>query len=649
MMNSNSLHNMARKYHRRLMLFGGLVTAILVTACLLMLLVLGACTNEALVSDAGTEIETDTDALRFDISIAPAEELENTAEEPGTTRSRTCVTRAVTDAAFRTTFEDGDAIGIFAVDQANLDFTKPDYADLVHPIHNAKLTYDAATDTWQGNIYWPKGFTGYLHFFAYYPYDDCGGHPERMNLVDYIFRAATDQNATATAATGGRDPYSLSDLMGAYDGARSKADPVSLTFHHLMAMVQVSVPAGPKGSGPDETLAVRLNGVQTEAKVNFGCLMDSRLLPRAAPANTQADPVTLILRRVEQPGDADYATTYTYRALLPAQIIPPSVGLIRMDYGPWMFTDAPMTEKLELYGGSVETFTRALPAKVISTVHIPAGTFLMGSSDGSNIDDGNGSGLNTTTKEPGRSGETQHRVTLSRDFWMSKYQITNAQYAEFLNAAGIGEDGKWSGGAYPDHALFSYPISGLIYNGGQWKSISGKDSFPVVNVTWYGAAEYARWVGGSLPTEAQWEYACRGGQTESLPFGVGDGKSLYADMANFNGEHPYELPGGHISNYTGTRPTTYLGYVCAVGSYAPNGYGLYDMHGNAWEWCSDWHDDYGTLPVTDPTGPDQGSYRVLRGGSWGDVASMCRSASRYYGNPVSAASNFGFRVIFPEK
>ena len=140
----------------------------------------------------------------------------------------------------------------------------------------------------------------------------------------------------------------------------------------------------------------------------------------------------------------------------------------------------------------------------IDLVSIPAGTFTMGS----------------PSDEPNRqTNETQHQVTLSA-FRMSKYEITNAQYAAFLNAKNIGSDGKYAAGANPTQALI-YASSGsydwgLHYNTNKWEPVAGYENNPVINVTWYGATEFATYIGGTLPTEAQWEYAARGNTTTAL-------------------------------------------------------------------------------------------------------------------------------------
>jgi formylglycine-generating enzyme required for sulfatase activity len=230
---------------------------------------------------------------------------------------------------------------------------------------------------------------------------------------------------------------------------------------------------------------------------------------------------------------------------------------------------------------------------------------------------------------------------LTEDFYISKYEITNEQYAAFLNAQGI--EGEYDGenmrvGKYNGNILIYERYIYWDTEHTQWSIRNASDfgysvdNLPVADVTWYGADEYARWAGGSLPTEAQWEYACRAGTT--TPFGVGDGTSLYADQANFDGRYPYALPGGEIYNYPGNEhPNTYLNRTVPVGSYPPNAWGLYDMHGNVWEWCSDGSE----------------VSRVLRGGGYNSEASYCRSAYRSYYSYSSSyyASYIGFRVVFP--
>lgn len=262
-------------------------------------------------------------------------------------------------------------------------------------------------------------------------------------------------------------------------------------------------------------------------------------------------------------------------------------------------------------------------------VRIPAGTFLMGS----------------PADEPNRErNETRHPVILTKDFYMSKYPVTNAQYAAFLNAASIVEDGMGtvsytddSGNPQTDQLQRFICDSSTQYGGNynwgvtwdttnnKWVAVTGCENHPVIYVTWYGAKAFADYYGYDLPTEAQWEYACRAGTTTAYSYGdTADGDYMwYKDNNTSNGTKD-------------------------VGTKLPNPWGLYDMHGNVKEWCGDWYASnyYSTSPDTDPTGPDTGGSRVLRGGSWGFVAKLCRSASRYYDKPFNAYSGIGFRVVF---
>jgi formylglycine-generating enzyme required for sulfatase activity len=243
--------------------------------------------------------------------------------------------------------------------------------------------------------------------------------------------------------------------------------------------------------------------------------------------------------------------------------------------------------------------------------------------------------MGSPTSEPQRfSDEVQHQVTLSA-FRMSKYEITNAQYAAFLNAKNIGSDGLYALGAYPTQPLInSYTGWGLIWTGTQWQPVAGKDNFPVVRVTWYGAQEFATYVGGRLPTEAEWEYACRGGTT--TPFSTG------ACLNNTRANYAWETPLTGCMNTI----TTSLDQTQAVNSYSPNAYGLYNMHGNVLEWCADWYSAYSTTAQTNPTGLASGADRVLRGGGWTFSAQGCRSAYRFNGIPGGYYGYYGFRLAF---
>jgi formylglycine-generating enzyme required for sulfatase activity len=145
-----------------------------------------------------------------------------------------------------------------------------------------------------------------------------------------------------------------------------------------------------------------------------------------------------------------------------------------------------------------------------------------------------------------------------------------------------------------------------------------------------------------LPTEAEWEYCCRGGRPSSKPFGVGEGRALSSREANFNGNYPYG----------GADKGPNLESTSRVGSYAANAFRLYDMHGNVWEWCVDWYGPYPVRDITNPTGPAAGTVRVFRGGGWRHVAEwkvpaggLCRAAFRdQEDKPGLRYSDIGFRL-----
>jgi formylglycine-generating enzyme required for sulfatase activity len=269
-------------------------------------------------------------------------------------------------------------------------------------------------------------------------------------------------------------------------------------------------------------------------------------------------------------------------------------------------------------GGKIVDFYFA----AIPTSAIPAGTFVMGS---------------PVTEIDRGGGEVMHQVTLDA-FYISKYEVTNAQYAAFLNVKNIGSNGKFvTLPPYPTRTyIFSNNSWGLIYNGTQWIAVAGYENHPVIDVTWYGAIEYANYLGGTLPTEAQWEYACRAGTT--TPFYTGN--FLTNIQANYDWTTPY-------NNGTNTVNTS-LNKTQNVGIYYPNTWGLYDMHGNVSELCYDWFGGLPSTPQTNPYGANSGSCRVIRGGSWSSFALDCRSSSRNCASPdyITSIPDVGFRVVF---
>jgi len=238
--------------------------------------------------------------------------------------------------------------------------------------------------------------------------------------------------------------------------------------------------------------------------------------------------------------------------------------------------------------------------------------------------------MGSPESEPEReSGEIQHRVTLS-DFYLSEKAVTNEQYCRFLNAKGVYSNGQFNLSGYGNQTLIEAHEWGVQYANGVWQPSQGKSNYPVVNVSWYGAKAYCDWAGGRLPTEAEWEYACRAGTT--TPFNTG--RNLTTSQANYNGNYPYD----------GNTKGKYLKHTQPVGSYAPNDWGLYEMHGNVWEWCSDWYDSYSSNAQTNPQGPSSGNDRVFRGGCWYNHAHYCRSSLRIYHTPDLRNCTVGFRL-----
>jgi formylglycine-generating enzyme required for sulfatase activity len=228
---------------------------------------------------------------------------------------------------------------------------------------------------------------------------------------------------------------------------------------------------------------------------------------------------------------------------------------------------------------------------IIEWVDIAAGTFIMGS---------------PSSEVNRESDEMQHKVTLSA-FKMSKYPVTFEQYDLFCEATGRTGRSKPSDEGW------------------------GRGNRPVVNVDWDDANAFAEWIGYRLPTEAEWEYACRAGTP--TPFNTGN--NLTTSKANY----------GNYLHMNNAKEKT-----MPVGSFAANSYGLHDMHGNVWELCSDWYGDYSSSAIINinPNGALSGTRRVARGGCWRSDSRECRSAYRSHIPPYYHDNNIGFRLVSPK-
>jgi uncharacterized protein (TIGR02996 family) len=219
---------------------------------------------------------------------------------------------------------------------------------------------------------------------------------------------------------------------------------------------------------------------------------------------------------------------------------------------------------------------------------VPPGSFLMASPE---------------DEAERRPEETLHRVTLTKGFWLGIHPVTCGQWCAV---------------------------------DGQYPGPSKRDDHPVEQVTWDEAVGFSRSVGKKtgrefrLPTEAEWEYACRAGATTPFHFG----EIISTERANYDGHSVYGK--GQKGKYR--RKTT------RVGTFPPNAFGLYDMHGNVWDWCADWFGRYRRQPVRNPKGPSSGTSRILRGGSWHYYPANCRAACRGFNTPDTRQPGGGCRL-----
>ncbi len=283
-----------------------------------------------------------------------------------------------------------------------------------------------------------------------------------------------------------------------------------------------------------------------------------------------------------------------------------------------------------LVGAGVLIFSSILPAAEVRVwkdpvagiefVWLPGGSFIMGQSEQEK---------KLLIKALGRDKYEkycacecpQHKVTVS-PFWIGRYEVTNAQYRLFVTTH--------------DSGLFQ----GFSLNG---------DRQPVVEVSWNEAAAYADWLSRKcnrrfrLPTEAEWEYACRAGTTSIRYWRDDESACLYANIADLSARNRW--PMWSTDDCEDGFPVT-----APVGSFRPNAFGLYDMLGNVWEWCSDWYakNYYRVSPENNPRGVEAGKYHIARGSCWDNPPRYVRSASRNYRLPGNHNYGIGFRLVLED-
>ncbi len=538
----------------------------------------------------------------------------------------------------------GDQIGIFMLTAGGnlpdniVDAGTPAAAD------NRLYTADAAgllSPSAGNEIYYPM--TGSVDFVAYYPWrTPPAGYPQ-------IYKVNVNNQS---------DPAKIDLLYAKKTGMAKSQTAVPLVFDHKLSKLTLTVVKGTGMAFVDfGNMRVSMNGVPVTGdfhlngtqpvipagtgdfilrKVTDGEVYDAILIPQpmggtGRTANFFVAGETYVWN-IPDTTPFEAGKHYTYTITVNKTGLTVSTGGITT----WDSSGATTP-------GDAEQILRGMPA-----VYIPAGTFRMGAPASER--EGNGSADN----------ERLHWVRISKGFFMGKYEVTNTQYAEFLNAmVDEGKLGYMSFGTSLRDAAYLLSAEdeplvrdcgprwissnkwGVIRNSetGKWAPAAGYENHPVTYVTWFGANAFAEWAGGRLPTEAEWEYAARAGTTTAYFYG--------------DAEDPAYM------NYYYPETTRY--YTYPVGSLKPNPWGLYDILGNVWEYCLDKVEGTGVVPpdyqaggdsesdpVVDPLG-ETGTRRLMRGGAYNawNYYNRCAFRTGVSNNPYTYTnSGVGFRVIF---
>jgi formylglycine-generating enzyme required for sulfatase activity/tetratricopeptide (TPR) repeat protein len=365
-----------------------------------------------------------------------------------------------------------------------------------------------------------------------------------------------------------------------YQGADRKRHKLDAARQQLASPLRGQTPAPKKEQPADATVGAR---IRSKALELLSARPEGIRYAKLVRAIHDAFPYI--------PVNTIHGTIWDLDKVLPEDVCKPARGLFK-------------ATKFRGTGAEADRGRELVNSLGMKFVLIPAGKFLMGSPD----------------SEEGREEDEgpQHEVELTHPFYLGIHPVTQKQYKQVM--------GK-------NPSQFTHT------NGGGAKH-------PVEQISWEEAVEFCCRLSAlteekaagrayRLPTEAEWEYACRGRANSPSPFSFGD--SLSSAQANFNGNNPYG----------GAAAGEYLHRTTPVGSFQPNAFGLFDMHGNVWEWCQDWYDEnyYSQSPRQDPQGPPKGESRVIRGGGCFDDGHGCRSAVRDSGEPDAHRGHIGFRVV----
>jgi formylglycine-generating enzyme required for sulfatase activity len=292
-----------------------------------------------------------------------------------------------------------------------------------------------------------------------------------------------------------------------------------------------------------------------------------------------------------------------------------------------------------------ETLTNSIGMKLVK---VPAGKFWMGSSP-----EEIAWTINLKLPWPPAAFVAaegpRHEVDITRPFFLGAHEVTVGQFRAFVKATGYRTEAEKGGGAHLHLPNGSWQMQPQ----GNWMApgFEQTDEHPVLCVSWNDAMAFCAWLSKnegrqvSLPTEAQWEHACRAGTTTR--YSTGDDDESLKGAANIaDASCKLKLPKTDWARFAVSWDDRYP-FTAPVGRFRPNGFGLFDMHGNAWEWCADWYDAnyYKHGPAQDPPGPGAGDSRVIRGGAWAGPPSLCRSAFRHPAPPSFRSNFIGFRVV----